>query len=126
MSESHQSARPVHLNLLRFHFPLPAVTSITHRITGIALFLGVWVLLYLAHDALAPLASERSLTEAPLGKLILFALCACASFHVLAGIKHLLLDLGIGEGLKAARVFSAAVWVLSGLVSAAFATLALL
>ncbi len=126
MSISHRSARPVHLNLLRFHFPLPAITSITHRITGMVLFVGMWALLYLAHDALAPFSGGPNLAEAPLGKLALVALFGCASFHLLAGIKHLLLDLGIGENLRAVRSASAAVWVLAAALTAAFTAFSML
>lgn len=113
MSGLHQSPRPVNLNLLRFHFPLPAVTSITHRLTGVVLFFSVWVLLYVLHDALTGFDTTRTLSEAPLGKLILLGIFAAASFHLLAGLKHLLLDLGIGEGLRAARIMSAGVWLLA-------------
>ncbi|MCY4198304.1 MAG: succinate dehydrogenase, cytochrome b556 subunit [Gammaproteobacteria bacterium] len=121
MSTSRPSARPVNLNLLRFHFPLNAVTSITHRITGLVLFIGVWALLYLAHNALAPLAAGPSFAEAPLGKLVLLALFGCASFHLFAGVKHLLLDFGIGEHLKTARVLASTAWVLAAALTAVFA-----
>ena len=113
MSGNHSSPRPVNLNLLRFHFPLPAVTSITHRITGVVLFLGVWVLLYLLHESLVGMDTGRTFASAPLGKLILIAIFAAASFHLLAGIKHLLLDLGIGERLQSARLLAALVWLLA-------------
>ena len=38
--------RPVNLNLLAFSFPLAAIVSITHRITGVILFVGVAFALY--------------------------------------------------------------------------------
>jgi len=41
-------ARPVYLDLLRIHLPLPGWVSILHRVSGVLLFLavplGVWVL----------------------------------------------------------------------------------
>ena len=123
MSESRPSQRPVNLNLLRFHFPLPAVTSITHRLTGVVLFLGVWVLLYLLHESLMGTGGGRNLSETPVGKLMLLVIFAAASFHLLAGIKHLLLDLGIGERLTSARALAWGVWVLSIALTAVFAVL---
>ena len=38
--------RPVNLNLLAFSFPLAAIVSITHRVTGVILFVGVAFALY--------------------------------------------------------------------------------
>ena len=35
------SKRPVNLDLSTIHFPLPALTSITHRVTGVILFVGL-------------------------------------------------------------------------------------
>ncbi len=107
--------RPVNLDLFRFHFPLTAVTSITHRITGVALFLGMWVLLYFLHLALRDDGSERLsvLLESSWSKGMLVLLVACAVFHLVAGAKHLLMDWHIGESLKAARMMSWSAWFLS-------------
>ena len=118
--------RPVNLNLFRFHFPIAAVTSITHRITGILLFLGVWVLLYLLHLALQEDGSEQlsSILGSIWGRGVLVLLAACTIFHLLAGVKHLLLDLHIGETLEASRALSWSTWLLTALLTAAV-TLAL-
>ena len=45
--------RPVNLNLLAFSFPLAAIVSITHRITGVVLFVGLAFALYALDLALA-------------------------------------------------------------------------
>ena len=45
--------RPVNLNLLAFSFPLAAIVSITHRVTGVILFVGVAFALYALDMALA-------------------------------------------------------------------------
>ncbi len=112
--------RPVNLNLFRFHFPLAALTSITHRVTGGLLFLGVWVLLYLLHLALQDDGSAQLsvILASVWGKGVLVVLAACAVFHLLAGVKHLLLDLHIGETLGVSRALSWSTWVLSVLLTA--------
>ena len=112
--------RPVDLNLFRFHFPLVAVTSITHRFTGGLLFLGVWVLLYLLHLALQEDGSAQlsAILVSYWGKGILLLLAACAIFHLLAGFKHLLLDLHIGETLEVSRTLSWSTWLLTVLLTA--------
>ena len=45
--------RPVNLNLLAFSFLLAAIVSITHRVTGVILFVGVAFALYALDMALA-------------------------------------------------------------------------
>ena len=112
--------RPVNLNLFRFHFPVSAVTSITHRLTGAFLFLGVWALLYLLHVTLGQdgWAKASVLVASTWGKSILIVLAACAGFHLVAGFKHLLMDLHIGETLKASRILSWCTWAIAILLTA--------
>jgi succinate dehydrogenase / fumarate reductase cytochrome b subunit len=60
--------------------------------------------------AAGPLAS-------PLGKLVLLVLAWAYIHHVLAGLRHLLLDLHLGIALAPARASAAAVLVLSVLLT---------
>ena len=115
-----RSERPVNLNLLKFHFPITAVTSITHRITGVLLFFGFWLLLYLLHLGLQPdgAAGLNAILGSDWGKALVLALAACAAFHLIAGFKHLLLDLHIGESLTAARTLCWATWLIAFLLTA--------
>lgn len=119
-NQQFRRARPVNLNLFRFHFPLSAVTSITHRLTGGLLFLGVWLLLYLLHLALQDDASAQlsAILASIWGKGALMLLGACAIFHLLAGIKHLLMDLHIGESLQVAQGLSCSTWLITVLLTA--------
>jgi succinate dehydrogenase / fumarate reductase cytochrome b subunit len=95
------AARPVFLNPARIRFPVGAVASIGHRISGVILVLAL---------PLAVLALERALRDpaafdALAGWLRLPAALlawACAH-HLFAGIRHLLTDVGIGASLPAAR-----------------------
>jgi succinate dehydrogenase / fumarate reductase cytochrome b subunit len=103
--------RPVNLDFTTFKLPLPAVTSILHRISGAVLFFGVALLLFLLDTSLE---SEQGFALVagwlgnPLIKLIVWALLAALIYHLLAGIKHLVMDLGIGEtlagGILGARI----------------------
>lgn len=103
--------RPVNLDFTTFKLPLPAITSITHRITGGAMFFGVAILLYMLDTSLSsPEGFEQvaSLMDSVLAKLIVWLLMSALLFHLIAGIKHLIMDMGIGEtiegGLMAARI----------------------
>ena len=98
--------RPVNLNLFAFSFPLTAIVSITHRITGIILFGGVAFALYVLDMALASaqgFAAAQMLLAQPLPKLILLSLLAFLVFHIFAGLKHLLMDFHLGDSVAASH-----------------------
>lgn len=103
----NKSARPVYLNLFQFSFPLPAIASITHRITGALLFAGMALFLYLLDAAAssdAGFADVLALLAQPVFKLVLWVVLACLIFHVVAGVRHLLMDFHIGDTLEGGRL----------------------
>ena len=118
--------RPVNVglaNLLAFSWPLAAVASITHRVTGALLFVGLGLGLYLLDLSLAGqagFAQAQALLAAPLGAFVAWACLSALAFHLVAGVKHLLMDLGLGESLAGARWAA----VLTFLASAGLAALA--
>ncbi|MDX1590178.1 MAG: succinate dehydrogenase, cytochrome b556 subunit [Oleiphilaceae bacterium] len=110
------SQRPVNLDLSKFHFPLPAITSILHRISGIIVFVGMAILLYLLGRSLsgeAGFAAVAGLMDNPLVKLILWGTLSGLAYHLIAGVKHLIADFGVGEELESARLAAKATVVLS-------------
>jgi len=114
--------RPVYLNLLAIRQPLPAIVSILHRASGAFLFLlGIPLLLWGAYLSLASpdgFAQFKAVVAQPFSKLILLALAWAYIYHVLAGLRHLALDLHVGVDLAPARRSSAIVIVLSLLLTA--------
>jgi len=101
--------RPVNLDLTQFSFPLPALASITHRITGVIMFVGLGFMLYALDRSLTSaeeFAGVVELMQSPLAKFITWGLLTALGYHLLAGIKHLLMDLDIGETLEGARLGS--------------------
>ena len=106
MSLDRTSTRPVHLNLLKVHLPVPGVMSIVHRITGVLLFLALPVLVYLlgwSLDDATGFAAVRSELHRPLGTLLLFLLLWSLFHHLLAGIRYLLIDADLGVDRRMAR-----------------------
>ena len=98
--------RPVNLNLFAMSWPLAAITSITHRITGVVLFVGVGFALYALDIALsspAGFAEAQAMAETPFGTLVRWGLLLALIYHIVAGIKHLLLDFHMGDSLQAAQ-----------------------
>lgn len=109
MNRSH---RPVFLSLHRIHLPLTGWVSITHRITGVLLFLSlplwIWVWQYSLHDAQAFAQVQGWLTEGPL-RLLLVLLIWWLLHHLLAGVRLLLMDAELATSLHGAR--RSALWV---------------
>jgi succinate dehydrogenase / fumarate reductase, cytochrome b subunit len=98
--------RPVFFNLMQIQMPVGALTSITHRVTGIFLALSVPFSIYLLDLSLQdPLSYEQVISLfdklAFRGAAIVFVWVL--AHHVLAGIRHLLSDVDIGSQLPAAR-----------------------
>jgi len=92
--------RPVNLDIGTIHLPLAALTSITHRISGVILFAGIAILLWLLQRSLETEASfneVRAFFESPLLKFVVWGTLSALCYHMVAGVKHLLLDAGIGE-----------------------------
>jgi succinate dehydrogenase / fumarate reductase, cytochrome b subunit len=113
--------RPIYLNLLAIRQPLPAIVSILHRISGALLFvIGIPLLLWGVHMSIASpeaFAQLKSIVAQPFSKLILLALAWAYIHHLLAGVRHLALDLHVGVDLAPARRSSAIVLVLSLLLT---------
>ena len=113
-----KTERPVYLSLTQFGWPLTAIASITHRVTGVVLVAGIGYLLWLASMALessAGFASAAALLNQPFHKLVLLAVIAALLYHLLAGVKHLLMDFHMGDSFAAAKASSVAVFVLTAL-----------
>jgi len=113
--------RPVYLNLLAIRQPLAAVVSILHRISGALLFaVGIPALLWAVQRSLASpetFARWQSTMAHPLAKLVVLALAWAYIHHLLAGIRHLTLDLHLGLDLPSARRSATAVFVLALLLT---------
>jgi succinate dehydrogenase / fumarate reductase, cytochrome b subunit len=98
--------RPINLDLTTLKFPPMAIASILHRISGILLFLLLPVMLFLLGKSLhseESFAEMEALITNPVYKLVLWAFSAALFYHVVAGIRHMIMDIGIGEHLGTAR-----------------------
>ncbi len=97
-----------HLQLWRFHATM--VASITHRFTGVILYLGVlglsvWILALVLGQEIFDCVS--GLIDTLAGQSLLFLFSVAAWFHFANGIRHLLWDgPGIGFTPKVASLVS--------------------
>lgn len=112
--------RPVNLDLTTIKFPVMAISSIIHRITGVGLFVAVPILLWMLDRSLAGPESFAGLKEmlaAPLMRFVVWGILAMLVYHLFAGIRHMAMDIGLGEGLESGRR-TATLVIVASLVSA--------
>ena len=105
-SPSSGTSRPVFLDLRRIRFPVGAVASILHRLTGLLLLVAVPGALWLAEYSSRSAVHFRWVADflssgafAVVGAVVLAAL----AHHLIAGLRLMLIDVGGGVGLNAAR-----------------------
>ncbi len=113
--------RPKHLALHRISLPLPGFVSILHRISGLALFLALPLLLWMLQYSLRSIETYSYLMEAlthPLARLILLGLIWAFLHHFFAGLRYLLIDLHLASSLRLARDSSKAVMLVSLVLTA--------
>jgi succinate dehydrogenase / fumarate reductase cytochrome b subunit len=99
--------RPINLNLFTIRFPIPAIVSILHRVSGVVLFLLIPVALWVLETSLASQQSFNKLHDdfsQPCVKVLVWMLVAPFLFHFVAGIRHLLMDINIGIELNTGRL----------------------
>jgi succinate dehydrogenase / fumarate reductase, cytochrome b subunit len=126
--------RPLSPHLMSGGFGSPLVwrwhitmwTSILHRVSGVALYIGA---LILAGWAIALAAGSEAydgymaLLGSPLGRLVMFGLTLSVFYHLANGIRHLVWDAGHGLDVKSAN--TTAVVVFAFAVAATLATWAI-
>jgi len=111
--------RPVNLDIGTIDLPITAYTSILHRASGVALYVGVAILLWMLDLSLASEESFASLKEHltnPFCQFLIWGTLAALIYHLIAGVRHLIMDCGIGESLEGGKTGAKIVLVLAGVV----------
>ena len=110
------SKRPVNLDLRTIKLPVTAVTSFLHRVSGIILFLSIAIMLWMLDVSLSSesgFEEIQSCLQHPLAKLVIWGILAALLYHLVAGVRHLVMDAGVGEGLESGKRGSQVVIVIS-------------
>jgi succinate dehydrogenase / fumarate reductase cytochrome b subunit len=119
-----------HLSVWRWHITM--ATSIAHRVTGVALYVGALIAAAWAISlAVGPeaYAGFEAVLGSPIGLVVMFALTACFFYHLANGVRHLVWDAGHGLDVKSANasavlvfaftaVATVVVWVIAGMIGA--------
>ena len=92
--------RPVNLDIATFRLPITAYVSILHRVSGVANVLISLALFWLLSQSLASEDSYEyviELTNLLFVKVVLFLILANLIYHSCSCIRHLIMDMGVGE-----------------------------
>ena len=95
-----KTKRPVNLDIGSIKLPITSYVSILHRVSGVVLFFAVALLLCVFDASLESEQSFESLKDSftsPLAQLVIWAALAALAYHFVAGIRHFIMDFGVGE-----------------------------
>jgi succinate dehydrogenase / fumarate reductase cytochrome b subunit len=122
MADVTRGNRPLSPHLSVYRPQINMVTSIVNRITGVAMSLAavlvVWWLLAAATSA-SYYDFVNGVLTSWIGLLVLFGSLWALWFHLLGGLRHLIMDFGVGYELKSVDFWGWAVVVLSLVLTAA-------
>ena len=93
--------RPVNIEyitiLTTIKWPIAAISSILHRISGVIAIFAIGILLWtlsLSLSSAEGFSQVESLLDGIFFKLIIIGILSALIYHLLGGIRHLLMDLG--------------------------------
>lgn len=117
-----------HVQVWKWHVTM--LGSILHRVTGFGNYIGAMLLagwLFAVASGPEEYGAFAGLVALPAGQVVLFLFTLSFCYHLLNGVRHLVLDAGEGYTPKTASftatlvlilaiLLAAAVWLLAGLV----------
>ena len=113
--------RPVYIDLRKINLPVSALISITHRLSGMYVFFItlplMLVLIYFStesEDSFNDLSLFLKNYKFILG-LIVLSFCILW-YHILSGVRHLIMDAHIGESLLASKysaISTISLWIIT-------------
>ncbi|WP_420935969.1 succinate dehydrogenase, cytochrome b556 subunit [Alteromonas sp. A081] len=95
--------RPVNLELNTIKFPPSAISSILHRVTGVAMFFALLFVIWAwAVSVQSPegFANVQAIMDGFFGKIVAIGTASALTYHILGGLRHVVMDLGHWEELE--------------------------
>lgn len=99
-----------------------AILSILHRLSGVLLAGLIPLILFVLSVSLHSEASFKNLQAylaSPICKFFVWGALSALIYHLLAGIRHMIMDMGYGEDVATARKSSWFLFALAAIVIAA-------
>lgn len=121
---ARSASAPKFLKLSQIRFPIGAIASIGHRVSGVLLVVSLPLLAFALDRSLrseSEFEALRDLVSERWRALLLVILVWAAAHHVLAGVRHLLMDIGVGSRLSQARTSAWAAILAAGIIAFAAA-----
>ncbi len=106
MGKTVKKQRPVNLDLSTIRFPVTAISSILHRVTGVITLVALAILLWLLGLSLSPEGFQYAATimDGFFAKFIMWGILTALAFHTVGGIRHMLMDFGyLAETLQVGK-----------------------
>ena len=113
--------RPVYIDLRKINLPVSALISITHRLSGMyVFFITLPLMLALIYFSTESEDSFKNLSlflkdYKFILSLIVLSFCILW-YHILSGVRHLIMDAHIGESLLASKysaIFTISLWIIT-------------
>ncbi len=117
--------RPVYLDLTKIRLPMSAFSSITHRLSGMyVFFITLPLMLYIINQSTSSKSSYEKLlidiSSISFFSIFVFVSLAIFWYHILTGIRHLIMDFfHIGESLNGSHyssIFTVIFWIISSII----------
>ncbi|RNM06183.1 succinate dehydrogenase cytochrome b556 subunit [Dickeya undicola] len=100
MGKPVKKQRPVNLDLQTIRFPVTAIASILHRVSGVITFVAVGILLWLLGLSLSSqegFVQAAAIMDGFIVKFIVWGILTALAYHIVGGLRHLLMDFGYIE-----------------------------
>jgi succinate dehydrogenase / fumarate reductase cytochrome b subunit len=114
--------RPVNLQLNTISFPPTAIVSILHRVSGVAMFIAMIFIIWAWATALNSsdgFDMVREVMGGIFGKIIAIGTVSLLTFHIVVGIRHVIMDMGHWEELESGNASAKASIILWLILTAA-------
>ncbi|GGB42825.1 succinate dehydrogenase cytochrome b556 large subunit [Oceanisphaera marina] len=95
--------RPVNLDLRTIRQPVAAIASILHRVSGVITLFALAILLWLLSYSLSSENGFLAVVDILDGFFvwfILWGILTALAYHIVGGIRHLIMDMGYCEELE--------------------------
>lgn len=108
------------MSIKSYNFPVTAISSILHRISGLILLIAMPLAVVGMNYSLAgPSGYEAIVNLLTIGwcSVFFWLFLSAITYHVYAGVRHMIMDMGFGESLKVAN-FTSMLVIILGVISA--------
>ena len=107
MIRNVKKQRPVNLDLTTIQFPVTAIASILHRVSGVITFVAIGILLWLLGLSLSSeegFQAASAIMSSFFVKFIFWGILTALAYHAVGGIRHMFMDFGwLEENLAAGK-----------------------